>query len=251
MKEHEAGIMTIERQNLSSEAASRTLIPNIEKKYADALEQLIDLDTSAEEYRAAMKLLGHGLGELLSSYKNNEAPFFLVSTAEDTDYLAQGVAETLANHHLESKRVVFWNNHYQLPTNNQSIAPIVHSFYEQGYEQAKTMIVVKSVISGSCVVRTNINALFEKINPKKVYIVSPVMHIDAEKKLCEEFPDNVSSTFNFIYFALDKIKQEDGEVVPGIGGQVYQRLGISDQPVKTGYMPIFVKNAILNSLYNT
>ena len=47
---------------------------------------------------------------------------------------------------------------------------------------------------------------------------------------------------------MDDERTVEGEVVPGIGGQVYELLGIDNQPVLTGYMPNLVKKAVLSSL---
>ncbi|MGQ7846600.1 hypothetical protein ACUNV4_19110 [Granulosicoccus sp. 3-233] len=38
-----------------------------------------------------------------------------------------------------------------------------------------------------------------------------------------------------------KDKSDTGEVIPGIGGNVYQRLGFGDQESKNRYTPDFVK----------
>ena len=57
----------------------------------------------------------------------------------------------------------------------------------------------------------------------------------------KEFPDEIANKFNFISFRIDGERAEDGEVIPGIGGQVYQLLGIGDQPALNGYMPDVVK----------
>ncbi|MCY1562230.1 hypothetical protein D9M68_995900 [compost metagenome] len=67
------------------------------------------------------------------------------------------------------------------------------------------------------------------------------MHKNSEEALRSEFPDEVSSKFEFIYFAIDAKKDETGEVIPGIGGQIYQLLGIGKQPAHNGYMPALVK----------
>lgn len=233
------------KYNQIVEHEGRTLRPGVSVRAQAALERLIDPHTDAQGYRSAMTELGEELGKLLtSSMENTENIQVLVSTAEDADFLSLGIAHELSRKDIEFKTVVLWNNHYTPCGSEKSVAPIVNSFFEQGYEQAKNIIICKSVLSGSCVVRTNIIELIDRITPDAIFILAPVMHQDAENKLRAEFPTEISSIFNFVYFALDTERLETGEVLPGIGGQVYTRLGLQDQPVKTGYLPDTVRRLL-------
>lgn len=67
------------------------------------------------------------------------------------------------------------------------------------------------------------------------------MYDGAEAALRAEFPPAISDLFAFVYFAVDYCRTQTGEVRPGIGGQVYQLLGLKDQPARTGFMPQLVK----------
>lgn len=203
-----------------------------------ALGELLNATHAPVQYQSAMKMLGRCLGDVLNEIIPSSDRCLVASTAEDADYLSSGVLETLQSKH-ETLAAIFWNNHYSL--NTGSVAPVVHKYLQPGYEGADSLIVVKSVISGSCVVRTNILALIERLNVSRIYIVSPVMHTKSEEALRAEFPDEISSKFVFIYFAQDSQKDESGEVIPGIGGQIYQLLGIGKQPVQVGYMPGLVR----------
>ncbi len=204
-----------------------------------ALQSLLKSDVNPAEYQAAMKQLGSLLGDVLAPLIPSSAKCLVVSTAEDADYLSRGVLDGLKNDHI-AKTAVFWNNHYSLE-NGTSIAPIVHKYLEPGYEKSSQLVVVKSIISGSCVVRTNLLEVIEQVKVQTIYIVSPVMHKNSEAALKSEFPAKISKKFKFIYFAQDTIKEKSGEVVPGIGGEVYPKLGLDDQPVKTGFIPELVK----------
>lgn len=209
-----------------------------------ALNCLLDFTANPTPYQTNMKLLGVYLGEKLNLLLADKSNCLLVSTAEDADYLSSGVLEAVKSKH-EARIAVFWNNHYRLPT-GISVAPVVHKYMEQGFEKANALIIVKSVISGSCVVRTNILALIDEARVDTIYIVSPVMHEDSELKLCSEFPEAISKKFVFVYFAKDKERDEtSGEIKPGIGGQIYQLLGLSGQPAKIGYIPQLVKSLAL------
>jgi hypothetical protein len=205
----------------------------------NTLDRLLSSVGSPSEYRSAMTELGLQLGRIVAGKIPCARKCLVVSTAEDADYLSKGVIESLCRDH-EALAAVFWNNHYSI--SNGSIAPVVHRYLQQGFESAEYLIVVKSIISTSCVVKTNLLSLIEKIHVKKIYVVAPVMYITAEESLCSEFPKQISDLFEFVYFAIDAFREETGEVRPGIGGQIYELLGIRDQPARTGFLPQLVRN---------
>lgn len=203
-----------------------------------ALQSLLSSKDNPSAYSAVMESLGVILGNLLSSRIPNDLSCLLASTAEDADFLSKGIYDRLKIDH-PTKAAVFWNNHYSVA--GGSVAPVVHKFLEPGYESSNVLIIAKSVISGSCVVRTNILELIEHIDPLKIFIVSPVMHSKSEASLRDEFPDEISEKFEFLVLAIDQDKSATGEVLPGIGGEIYSLLGLSDQPARTSYMPNLVK----------
>ncbi len=207
-----------------------------------ALDSLLASRSQPSAYQQSMTRLGRYLGEVASRKMSSPTRCLVASTAEDADYLARGVIDSLRSSQHDPLVAVFWNNHCAIP--ETSVAPIVHRYLQPGYETAESLIVVKSVISGSCnaVVRTNILALIESLRVRKIFIVSPVIHESAEGSLRSEFPESISSLFEFIYFAKDKIRDDKGEVKPGIGGQIYDLLVMKEQPVMTGYMPALVKS---------
>jgi hypothetical protein len=91
------------------------------------------------------------------------------------------------------------------------------------------------------VVRTNLTYLIEKINPSRILIAAPVIFSGAEPSLKNEFPAPISEKFEFIFFAKDDEVNKQGEVIPGIGGSVYNRLGLSDSVNKNKFIPEIVK----------
>lgn len=202
-----------------------------------ALSALLEAKGSPVLYSDVMHRLGTILGDRLSAAIPATDRCLLASTAEDADFLTKGIYDSLSANH-QTKAAVFWNNHYNVP--GGSIAPVVHKFLEPGYQYANVLVIAKAVISGSCVVRTNILELIEDLDVKQIFIVSPVMHADSERLLKEEFPEEIANKFEFIVLAIDETKVK-GEVVPGIGGEIYGLLGLGDQPARTGYMPKLVK----------
>jgi len=203
------------------------------------LRNLLSFVNNPESYSGEMRKLGSLLGKLLSDKISHSKSCLVVATAEDADFLGRGIYDSLKQEH-KTKAAVFWNNHYQIP-GGSSIAPVVHKFLEPGYESTEVLIIAKSIISGSCVVRTNLLELIEDIQPQKIFIVSPVMHSKSEESLRKEFPRSIADKFEFVVFATDGERTESGEVKPGIGGEVYPLLGLSDQPARLGFMPKLVQ----------
>lgn len=205
------------------------------------LQGLLDSIDNTTEYREHMIALGKLLAVSIIPTMNKQSDTLIISTAEDADFLQSGVASVLHDHNIPTKLAVFWNNHYQL-ADHSSVAPIVHKFIQTGYDSAKNIIIVKSVMSGSCVVRTNLIEIIDIMpNVENIFILAPVAHTKSEQKLKAEFPTNISDKFKFICFAIDDERSKAGEVIPGIGGSVYQLLGLTDQPVLTAYMPQVVE----------
>jgi hypothetical protein len=125
------------------------------------LAKLIASVNSPLDYQGAMLELGKQLGRIVNERIPRVHKCLVVSTAEDADYLSNGVIESLEHDH-ETLAAVFWNNHYSVSDSN--VAPIVHHFVQPGFESAKDVVFVKSIISTSCVVRTNILALLESMD---------------------------------------------------------------------------------------
>lgn len=207
------------------------------------LQDLLDSNSAPVAYRKSMIELGKLLADAVSPSLENKSTL-IVSTAEDADYLQFGVSSSLKSKGIDTKLAVFWNHHYQL-TNSSSVAPIVHKFIEPGYKCVKNIIVVKSVMSGSCVVRTNLIEMLDEVkSAERVFILSPVAHKNSEEKLKKEFPKHISDKFKFFCFAIDDKRDGSGEVIPGIGGQIYDLLGLSKQPVLSSYMPKVVEDLV-------
>ena len=108
-------------------------------------------------------------------------------------------------------------------------------------KSADAFLVVKSIISSGCVVRTNISELVYDKKPARVLIVAPVVLSGTMEQIREEFPRPIADKFEFYWFAQDNKRKENGEVIPGIGGSVYERLGVGDSETKNNYIPEIVK----------
>lgn len=211
-----------------------------------SLEALADKSTSIEEYRKAFRMLGEELGKVLAfKYKTTPAAkTMLVCTSEDADWLATGVESGFNRGEL--KKSVYWSSREVIQTNSDGstveIAPIEKA-YEEAIDDCQLLVIVKSIISTSCVVKTQLTRLIGKINPKQIAILAPVMYKDAIPNLMREFPEEIKHKFHFITFAIDT-ERIGSEVVPGIGGMVYPRLGLVDINIKNQYIPEMVLRKI-------
>ncbi|MBM9538922.1 hypothetical protein JWG43_17785, partial [Desulfobulbus alkaliphilus] len=116
--------------------------------------------------------------------------------------------------------------------------------YVEPLDGVDQIVMLKSIISGSCVVRTNLEHLFDDISPSRVHVVAPVMLDGADERLTQEFPRELSERFQYWMFEVDTEREKNGDVVPGIGGEVYGRLGLGDQAAKNKVMPDLVRQRI-------
>ena len=207
-----------------------------------SLEALANKTTSVEEYRKSFRVLGEELGKILANkYKAIPAEHtMLVCASEDADWLATGVESGFGKGEL--KKSVYWSSREVVYTNEDGskveISPIEKA-YEEPIDDCQLLVIVKSIISTSCVVKTQLTRLIGKISPKQIAILAPVMYKDGIPNLMREFPSEISSRFHFVTFAIDD-ERVDSEVIPGIGGMVYPRLGLEDIETKNHYIPEMV-----------
>ena len=207
-----------------------------------SLNVLADKKTNYCKYREAFLLLGEELGKVLASkYKSISAnKTMLVCASEDADWLAKGVEIGFGRGEL--KKSVYWSSREIVHINEDGsqieISPIEKA-YEEAINDCQLLIIVKSIISTSCVVKTQLTRLIGRISPKRIAIAAPVMYKDGMPNLMQEFPDEINRKFKFFTFAIDD-ERVDGEVIPGIGGMVYSRLGLGNIEDKNHYIPEMV-----------
>ena len=196
----------------------------------NSLNTLTIQDVSVEDYRKSFEELGIQLGKIISDEITNISSdnIMIACATEDTDWLAKGIQTGLCTPNAPIS--VFWSDRVLLykdkKGNKIEISPIIKS-YEEPIDNCKTLIIVKSIINTSCVIKTQLLRLIEKLKPEQIIIAAPVMYKDAQSNLRKEFPESISSKFKFFTFAIDD-ECKDGQVIPGIGGMVYSRLGIND-----------------------
>lgn len=221
---------------------TRKYSDEVDTKTVQLLDTIASSATPVAAYQQAMEQLGGALAErLLRSGLDANKYYCIVSTVEDADFLAKGILDSLVQHVRGVSLACYWNHRFKPFDDGPSVAPIKRRFLGPGVNAARELIVVKSIINNACVVKTNITDLIEKIKPEKIWVVAPVIFEKAEENLKAEFPEEIYSRFKFLYLAADSEQDAKGLVIPGIGGDVYQRLGFNDQDEKNTFIPRIVK----------
>lgn len=214
------------------------------KKVHVLLDTLADKSIAPDIYQKTMTEIGMHLGDaILSQISDVHCNVYLACTVEDADFLARGMLTRLEKQLKSVAFACFWNQRFSpFEIEDLKVAPILRKYQEPVSQSVNYLIVIKSIISGACVVRTNLTDLIQKIEPAQIFIVAPVMYIKAEEKLKNSFDKSIYNKFKFFYFAIDDERSDEGEVIPGIGGDVYHRLGFNGQDAKNKHIPKIVKD---------
>lgn len=209
----------------------------------ELVNDLARLTNDPAAYRSHMLAIGAKLADSLSPRLQEisiDSDICVVCTVEDADFLARGLIGQLEENGFGGRLYIIclWNE--KIYEENISLSPIVREYKEQFNSSDVAFIVVKSIISGACVVKTNLTRAISHAQPNRIFVVSPVFLQGADDRLTHEFPPDIYEKFEFIHFATDT--EKDGEnVVPGIGGSIYQLLGLGDSVEKNKYVPQLVK----------
>ncbi|WP_416056103.1 hypothetical protein [Stenotrophomonas maltophilia] len=208
---------------------------------SDLLEVLVS-DSPPDRYGEVMRELGQHLARAIASKhpfpEGSAKDICVVCTVEDADFLAKGVLGGLQDGGVPAARLhlyCIWND--KVRNGAVSLSPIKKRYAEAFDQRHVVFVVVKSIISGACVVKTNLTRALSDAKDAEVIVAAPVMLKGAQKRLASEFPPGLSDRFEYVWFAEDN--ERDGDVViPGIGGLVYERLGIKNV---SSHMPEIVR----------
>lgn len=222
---------------------TRTYSELINDDINNLLDILADKSSSSDIYQSTMTDLGHYFGDIIfDKIDDKNSTVSLACTVEDADFLAKGIINRLEDKKISVSFACFWNKRFS-PFNMSElkVAPILKKYQEPTNSKIDYLIIVKSIISGACVVKTNLTNLIQKIDPTRIFVVAPVIYLGAENSLKKHFEPEIYNKFEFLYFASDDERTNQGEVIPGIGGSVYERLGFDGQDAKNRHTPQIVK----------
>jgi len=222
---------------------SRVITKYSSEQVISLLDQLAVKELPVTKYKDVMHEVGRQIGLTMATLIGEQS-VYLVCTTEDADFLARGVLESLDSGARNLRLACYWNDReaiFKQEGFSLKVAPPFRK-YEEPYNDAKVLVILKSIISSGCVVKYNILSIIEKVNPTKIIIAAPVMYSGADNELRSEFQENISSRFSFLTFAIDDERDSDENIFPGIGGNVYKRLGFTDQRDKNKFVPDIVRN---------
>lgn len=212
------------------------------------VDKIADKSLSSSQYRETMIEIGRALAaELSERMSDSKEDVYVVCTVEDADFLARGIIEVMNDRGFKSrlKLMCLWNG--KIREEGISLSPVLKQYKELVATEKAFFIVVKSIISGACVVKTNLTRAISSVTPEKIFVVSPVLREGAQQRLQREFSPAIADKFEFLWFATDFTKTGEN-VEPGIGGQVYERLGLGSEETKIAISLISSKSGERNSL---
>lgn len=214
--------------------------------FVSPLNQLADQSTDPDTYNEALRQLGRKLGDRMASMVDLTGKTMLVAAgAEDVDSLGRGFIDAAVDHGADVKLACLWMYRTTIHSPEPiEIAQITQEYLDPLPPRVDHFVVLKSIISSSCAVRTSLTRLLGTTEPQRIHVVSPVMLRGARRRLASEFPADLSNRFEYLVLAIDALKDESGNVVPGIGGSVYRRMGFSGQEDKNFHMPELVASRI-------
>lgn len=199
------------------------------------LAELLDAVGETGRYREAMHALGRDLGSELARHIPAKGDVVVVCTVEDADYLARGALEEIEALH-RVRLVCFWNERKHIGA--REVAPII-ARYEEPFatNSVAALVVLKAVISGACVVRTNLMEVIDRVKKTvPIFVAAPVLHDGAIGKLEHEFPAPAVKRMTHVWCAKDT-ERDGNTVVPGVGGTVYELLGLGTEQEKNRIRP--------------
>jgi hypothetical protein len=211
---------------------SRLLTEHSTDNIKRLLDCLTESSTATEAYRSAMYQLGLALAPIIGKKAGNGDELVVACTVEDADYLAKGIVDGSEDSEVFSsiRLVCFWNTRVSTGERwtDDNASPIVKRYREPlSKDKHHLLVVVKSIIASGCTVRTNMTNLMSDLHADdNIIIAAPVLLEGADCEIEREFP-RYSNRFEFLYFAVDDKTNSLGEVLPGIGGDVYKRLDVT------------------------
>lgn len=168
----------------------------------------------------------------------------VMTPAEDADGIAKGVVDHLQSFGIEVRLLCLWNHPVKVFEEGIQVAPILRTYSAPGFDESEHLIAAQCVVGDPTVLKTNLTAHMQKIDPQQVHVLAPTMSAEVKNRLRSEFPASLYERFQFHAFAYDKeLDEVTGELKPGIGGAVTERLGLPAGRPYLGF-PLSVMDAL-------
>ncbi|TGQ72894.1 MULTISPECIES: hypothetical protein [unclassified Mesorhizobium] len=214
----------------------------------EPLAALMEASTPPAAYRDALQHLGDCLANRMSQSVDLKGKVVLVvAGVEDVDSLGSGFIEVMAKAGADVRLTCLWMDRKTLKVPyREEVANIIQEYMDPIPPHVDHFVVLKSIVSSSCTIRTSLLRMLDETDPGRIHVASPVMLKGARKRLEAEFPASVGDKFEYWILAVDAQADENGNVIPGIGGSVYQRMGFDSQDDKNFYMPALVADRIVS-----
>ena len=213
----------------------------------EPLSALAETSTTPAAYRDALQRLGDRLANRMSESVDLKGKVVLVvAGVEDVDSLGSGFIDVLVHAGADVRLTCLWMDRKTLTIpDREEVANIIQEYMEPIPPHVDHFVVLKSIVSSSCTIRTSLLRMLDETDPERIHVASPVMLKGARKRLEAEFPMSVGDKFEYWILAVDAQADENGNVIPGVGGSVYQRMGFENQEDKNFYMPSLVEHRIM------
>ncbi|MBA8906475.1 uracil phosphoribosyltransferase [Aminobacter ciceronei] len=214
----------------------------------NSLAALTETSTPPEAYRHALERLGDNLAHRMSETVDLKDKIVLVvAGVEDVDSLGSGFIEVLTRAGADVRLTCLWMDRKTLRVpDREEVANIIQEYMDPIPPHVDHFVVLKSIVSSSCTIRTSLLRMLDETDPERIHVASPVMLKGARKRLEAEFPTAVGDKFEYWVLAIDGQADENGNVIPGIGGSVYNRMGFNNQDDKNFYMPALVESRMIS-----
>jgi hypothetical protein len=173
---------------------------------------------------------------LLESLQTVPKSICVMSPAVDADGIAKGLSDFLVAQGVQVRHLCLWNQMCIRFEGGEEIAPILRSYTEEGYEACEQLVAVQSFLGLGTVLKTNITANLDRINPELIHVLAPAMPSSLQASLKPQFTASINERMRFHTFVYDTdLDVTTGELKPGIGGLPAQRMGLLKDTTYLGF----------------
>lgn len=203
------------------------------------LDMLLDKAAASRGYRTAMYALGKALGLVFCKYQTvADRSVYIGTPAEDADYLARGMIDTLVDAGAEVRFACYWTAPRKDGPLAFTKAPLITREYKDPFpEYIDHLIAIRSSIARAYTAKFSLDYFADDANYCRSHIIAPVMWSSAWHDITEN--SNLDKQAPMVWtFALDE--DEGDDLNAGVGGDVYRRLELGPDDMRHALLPTIV-----------